>query len=222
MWDAVLDRVRSEGADASAIDVRDLCTQPTDRAGWEAGLAAQIAAHPGCTLVAHGTAVPLACAVAAQQPPAGLILSNGPIGPMSAAARGLLRPLRALPPRAVLRWLSSSAGLRRTVVNPYVWEHDTVVTVCGPLFGTSDALHLTRSFLSHVPEWAQDQAIIPPNTGLIWGTSDSIFPASQQDFGPNMPPIIPIEGAAHFHPLERPWETADRVLSWAKRDPTTT
>lgn len=222
MWDAVLERVRSQGADATAIDVLDLGEGSSGPTDWVAGLTARMSEVGPCVLVAHGTAVPLACHAAALHPPAGLVLSNGPLGPLSPGTRTVLRTLRSLGRPAALRWLVSPAGLRRTVVNPYVWDQDTVVTVCGPLFEAGPPLKLTQDFLQALPKWAAKLPRISAPTALIWGDSDGIFSPAKAGFIDSSPTLITIDGGQHFHPLERPWEIADRVLAWAGETLTTT
>jgi pimeloyl-ACP methyl ester carboxylesterase len=222
MWDPVLARVRAQGAQASAIDVLDLYGAEDQDTNWIAALGAQMAHTSPCVLIAHGTAVPLALHAAAHHPPAGLVLSNGPLGPLPPSTRALLRTLRALGRRAALQWLASSAGLRRTVINPYVWDHDTVVTVCGPLFEADGPRGHTREFLQALPGWAAELPLVRAPTVLIWGDSDSLFSSLNADISVPGHKLITIDGARYFHPLERPWEIADRVLDWSRQTLITT
>jgi len=228
MWSQVTARVQNQGAEATALDLLDLDTVAEDGPGWTDALARRVLATPDCVLVAHGSAVPLALHAAAQSPPTGLVLSNGPMGTLPAAISALFQSTR-LPgnslwsqPKLALSWLASSAGLRRTVVNPYVWDHDTVVTICGPLFEAGMARNRTRRFVGALPTLAAEAPRPPCPTLLCWGDSDPFFKASKLDISEFNSPIIPILGGHHYHPLERPWEIADAVMAWASPDLTTT
>ena len=174
-------------------------------------------------LVAHGTAIPPALIAAREGGAAGLILSNGPlIGPDP-----VLRALASLPtsvlsrvglrPKLWLRWLASSAGLRRAVINPYVMDRDMVVAVCHQAVVTHERRTATARFLkdqSHHPGHGE------PFTGptlLIWGDHDPLYPIPQiDDFRSHMPHIsqITVPGGQHLHPIERPWAIADMISEW--------
>ena len=222
LWDAVLQRVQTRGATASAIDILTVgqgCQSPAD---WVSKLAVRLQEEAPCILVAHGTAVPLAMHAAAQAPPAGLVLTNGPLGTMTPAMRAMCRSLKVLGPRAAIKLLASPAGLRRTVVNPYVWDYDTVVTICGPLFEDTHARGLTQGFMGALQEWTQTPATAAANTTHIYGDSDTALSPLNKDNIQNQSSIQIIEGGHHYHPLERPWEIADRVVDWAQSTLTTT
>ncbi len=228
MWDLVLRRVRSEGAQATAVDLLDLNAESEDPTGWAAALADRIRATEDCILVAHGTAVPLARHAAALHPPAGLVLSNGPLGPLSRTARALCRAARCpggglwARPELAIPWLASSAGLRRTVVNPYVWDRDTVVTVCGPLFADRTDRRRTLRFMSALPALAESPPDSGAPTALLWGDADPLFSSLNLDHFSDKAHVILVEGGHHYHPLERPWAIADGVLGWAQETLTTT
>ena len=127
-----------------------------------------------------------------------------------------------LGPKAALKLLASPAGLRRTVVNPYVWDYDTVVTICGPLFKDPDCRARTRGFLSALSEWTETPASTTAPTAHIYGDSDHLLSPINLYFEPDNPALHTIEGGHHYHPLERPWEIADRVTEWAQSTLTTT
>jgi pimeloyl-ACP methyl ester carboxylesterase len=228
MWDSVLARIHDQGAVGSAVDLSDLRAETEDPAGWATALAHRMQDVDGCILVAHGTAVPLARHAAVIHPPAGLVLSNGPLGPVSRPLRALCTAARSpgsrwwARPRLAIPWLASSAGLRRTVVNPYVWDRDTVVTVCGPLFEVPALRERTLRFLGSLPEMAASAPTPTVPTALLWGGSDPFFPALHQSFSLPDSKLKLIDGGHHYHPLERPWETADGVLAWAQKTLTTT
>ena len=75
-------------------------------------------------LVAQGSALPAVMAAATLTKPAGIVLTNGVLGridPMTRALCGAAQMPHLVfdqmsSPQFVLRWLRSSAGLRRTVV----------------------------------------------------------------------------------------------------------
>jgi pimeloyl-ACP methyl ester carboxylesterase len=222
LWNAVLERIESRGATASAIDILTLgegCESPAD---WVHQLTQRLQAGSPSVLVAHGTAVPLALHAAAAAPPAGLVLTNGPLGPMTPTMRTMCRSLRMLGPKAVLKLLASPAGLRRTVVNPYVWDYDTVVTICGPLFEDPGCRTLTRGFLGALSEWTESPASTTAPTAHIYGDSDRLLSPYNADHVESWATLQTIEGGHHYHPLERPWEIADRVIDWAQSTLTTT
>ena len=121
-----------------------------------------------------------------------------------------------------MKLLASPAGLRRSVVNPYVWDHDTVVTICGPLFEAGKAIAQTKHFLSCLPKWAESAPQTDTPTVQIYGNSDSLLSPLNADYSDSCGDVISIDGGQHYHPLERPWEIADRTLDWASSTLTTT
>jgi pimeloyl-ACP methyl ester carboxylesterase len=224
MWDAALDRMRWAGAECSALDLIDLSRGRPGPETWTTALAEALAHHDQPVLIAHGTAVPLARAAAVRTPPAGLVLSNGPLGPLPAAARVLTRIARTLAhrPTWVVPWLESSAGLRRWVVNPYVWDHDTVVTVCGPLFEVGSPRDHTTAFLRALPALASEAPTPRVPTLGIWGDNDRVFPVLEASLSGALSSLSTVTGGQHYHPLERPWEIADRARLWAEQTLTAT
>lgn len=174
-------------------------------------------------LVAHGTAIPAALLAAQQTPPAALVLSNGPLLHPSVATRALgalPAPLLSnvvLRPKLWLRYLSSSLGLRRMVINPYVMDHDTVVAVCHQAVVTPQRRTHTASFLRDVassPDWP---STFSGPTLLIWGDQDPLYPVALiDDLRVKIPHLTasPIPGGQHLHPIERPWAMADAIAQW--------
>jgi len=177
---------------------------------------------PEPVLVAHGLAVPVALHAAPQVPGLRLVLSNGPVShldPLSAllfrlpaaSLRTLLRPGLALPA------LASSAGLRRAVRNPYVMDRDTVVAVCGPLLGEPGARAAAVDFLRSLPAALRSTPRFFGPTLLCWGDEDRLYPPSTVDEARLLLPAAvhhAIPGGRLMHPVERPWATADSVVSW--------
>ena len=168
------------------------------------------------------------CDAAAHHPPKGMVLSNGPMGslakPIRAACTAFSGPAGAVWSRSsiALSWLSSPAGLRRSVVNPYVWDRDTVVAICGPLFQTSQARTTTRRYLQMLPEMTEKTPKSQVKTALIWGNTDPFFPSSKLTNLDSDTTLIEIDGGHHYHPVERPWAMADEMMEWARKNPTTT
>ena len=184
-------------------------------------------------LVGHGSALPLVRASCAHPRVAGLVLSNGPGLKLDRLNRLWVRlfsipqPLQqsVLGPTLMMPILQSSVGLRRTVVNPYVMDHDTVVAICEPIFShearRERAANYFRS-LTDLPEihLASDIQIL-----FCWGDSDPIGADTYNDLlQVNAPNIThsPIPGGRFMHLVERPWEFADRVVDWLRTWPTTT
>jgi pimeloyl-ACP methyl ester carboxylesterase len=220
MFDDVIRRVGS-GVAESVVHAGS----PDD--GWrERGeaLAGRIA---GRIVVAHGLAVPAAIAAALRTPPAGLVLSNGPITRLDPVTRVLAaaaatppgrRALRAaMRPAPWLRVLASSAALRRTVVNPYVMDRDTVVALCGPLVATPEGRRAVVSYVRSLGEGLPEARALTCPTLLVWGDDDALYPASEADFLEASLSRVEhraVEGGRFFHPVERPWDLADRVAAW--------
>lgn len=192
-------------------------------AGWQArgaaiATAVRAAAAP-VVLVAHGLAVPAVIEALRLSAPALVLLSNGPITRLDPVSRRLahLAPGvlgAAMFPALWLRWLASSAGLRRAVVNPYVMDHDTVATVCGEGVATAAgrraAATYLRSLAGGLPELPGPGAPVR----LIWAEDDRLYPSFEADFmdahlgGDHR---VSIPGARFAHPAERPWAFADAI-----------
>lgn len=211
------------GSAESVIDPQ----HPDD--GWPeaaARLAERLRKRP-TVVVAHGLAVPAAVAAALAAPPAGLVLTNGPVRRLDPFAAALSRVTAApggralaaatlLRPRPWLGWLASSAGLRRAVVNPYVMDRDTVATLCGPLVASAAGRRATAAWLASLRDLPDATALRCP-VFLPWGDGDPLYPAAEASF---LEAALPgarhesIPGGQHGHPEERPWELADRVGAW--------
>ncbi|MGB0638891.1 MAG: hypothetical protein ACPGTU_06145 [Myxococcota bacterium] len=184
-------------------------------------------------LVAQGSALPAVMAAATLTKPAGIVLTNGVLGridPMTRALCGAAQMPHLVfdqmsSPQFVLRWLRSSAGLRRTVVNPYVMDHDTTVAICGPTFKDKAKRKRLQRYLKDLLVEAKKDPEFPVKTLLCWGDKDPLnsvgnYPFSLSDTDLVTKDVIP--GGKYLHPVERPWEIADRIQTWAANNLTTT
>lgn len=193
---------------------------PADR-----GRALAAAVAPGTVVVAHGTAVPAAveAGLSAALPPGGLVLVNGPVTRVDPVLRALAGVLAApgggavLRPAPWLRWLASSAGLRRAVVNPYVMDRDTVAAICGPVVASAEGRDAAARYLRSLAEPLPDPRRLAVPVLAAWGDDDLLYPASEADFIESVNPRCRharIPGGKHLHPVERPWALADLVSEW--------
>jgi len=65
----------------------------------------------------------------------------------------------------------------------------------------------------------------PAKTLLCWGDSDPITSGSYKLFlktKTDNVDVSPVPGGRFLHPIERPWELADRVSAWTQKIATTT
>jgi pimeloyl-ACP methyl ester carboxylesterase len=225
LWEQVRARLESHNLPAIVVD---LLEPPGDGTLAEAAerIRRALAAQTAPLLVAHGSAIPAALLAAQQHPPAGLVLTNGALGGLDPALTAISRlPAALLHPRLWLRYLASSAALRRIVVNPYVMDRDTVVAVCAPAIQSSAhrraQLRLLRDVAAQAPS-------APPFSGptlLLWGDNDHLYPTNITDSArPGFPRIreVPVPGGRHLHPIERPWFMADEIRNWCALGLTTT
>jgi hypothetical protein len=172
-------------------------------------------------LVAHGLAVPLA--VAASTPGIHtLVISNGPTGKLDPVS-GLLAkmPLGVLE-RLVLNqqffrtWLSSSLGLRRTVVNPYVMDKETVLALTQKTLQDAPARSQAAFWLRGLPDLLPINLPEDLNVVALWGDGDRLYPLDRIVQNQSIA-IHSIPGARFFYPQERPWEMADACLELIKK-----
>jgi hypothetical protein len=181
-------------------------------------------------LVAHGLAVPAAIHAAQLRRPAALVLANGPLWRLDRVTAALASAARAWPrtfPAVVLRpgpwlaWLASSAGLRRTVSNPYAMDHDRVAAIAGGLVSTSGYRRALSAYLASLAGGLPDPTRSGPPTWLLWGDDDTLYPASDADrldaaLGGGRHVRVP--GGRYFYPEERPWLLADFAAGLARSD----
>ena len=225
LWTQVCRRLESHQLPTIVVDLLEPAGDGT-LAGAAARILDALRAQEAPILVAHGTAIPAALLAAQQSPPAGLVLTNGALSGLDPALRILSRlPAAALHPRLWLRYLASSAALRRIVVNPYVMDHDTVVAVCEPGIRSSDHRRAQINLLRAVAKSAGTIPAHPGPTLIIWGDEDHLYPlnivdSSRTDFPQVRMSTVP--GGRHLHPIERPWFIADEIRNWCALGLTTT
>lgn len=226
LWTDVVDRLTSHGIRSRAIEFWDPAPADASVNGLAARLVDEIDSTEGeVVVVAHGTAVPIAREAAARTSFAGLVLTNGPFNALDPATRalaGLARSPRALAatllqPAAWTRWLASSAGMRRTVVNPYVMDRDTVVALTAPYTQTSEHRAAAARFLRDLRRLATPASPQSARNLLVWGDEDPLYAAAIMDTARALIPgieVVEVPGGQHFHPIERPWYIADIVVEW--------
>ncbi len=221
LFDAVIERL-GRGSAESVVDAQN------PSADWQAfgdRLAERVRARP-TVVVAHGLAVPGAVAAALAASPAALVLMNGPVralDPISGAASrvaasalGERLARTVLHPVPWLAWLRSSAGLRRAVVNPYVMDRDTVAAICGPIVEHAANRRAVVSWLAGLGNLPDPRSLRCPTLSL-WGDGDALYPSMEAGFLEAAVPghvHVAIPGGQHLHPVERPWESADRLRHW--------
>ena len=169
-------------------------------------------------VVAHGLAVPVALEVAAQHSVEHLILSNGPLqnSPVlqflsrfpAILMQQLLRPTLSIP------FCASSIAFRRLVVNPYVMERDTIVSLCEENLSSPEYRKNTAKYVRSLQNFQANLSATNTQCYFLWGDADKLFPAKTIDSIPlkkSTSETIFIPGGEHFHPIERPWALADQI-----------
>jgi len=231
MWGDVIRRLAHHGLRARSVELWDPVPDDPSVDGLCQRLVDEIEnTSDDVVLVAHGTALPVARAAAARASIAGLVLTNGPINALDPATRTLARLARSpralgatlLQPGAWNRWLTSSAGMRRTVVNPYVMDRDTVVALTAPYTCSAKHRETAARFLRDLRELTPPGAPRANRVLLVWGDEDPLYPASLCDQARASIPGLEVEevpGGQHFHPVERPWYMADVIHEWLAREP---
>lgn len=233
LWRAVIERWGAR-IQAQAIELFDPPPADPTVSGLAEAVAARLRALPGRrVLVAHGSAVPVALLAASRVAPEALVLSNGPVHALDPALQAVaslcaapaLAANTVLHPTFLRRWLASSVGLRRAVVNPYVMDRDTVVALLRPLVQSSAHRLALARFLRDLPQAVKNPLRFDGPSLLIWGDADPLYPASHADeariYLPNAD-VHPLAGAQHLHPEERPWAFADAVELWLANKTTMT
>ena len=177
-----------------------------------------VAASGASAVVAHGLAVPVAMRMKGVR----VYVSNGPLQQPDPVMRGLTSAGQStlaqliLQPGLALRWMYSSAGLRRAVVNPYVMDRDTVVRLSEAVLATPETRKSAASWIRSVSAGLdQDWAVENSEVFGIWGDSDPLYPLGQLRKalgGPGANALSIIPGGRNMHVVERPWELADRVM----------
>ncbi|MFT5683356.1 MAG: pimeloyl-ACP methyl ester carboxylesterase [Myxococcota bacterium] len=225
LWEQVCKRLESHQLPTVVVDLLDPVGDGT-LAEAASRIRDALDAQVEPLLVAHGTAIPAALLAAQQSPPAGLVLTNGALNKLDPALRAISRlPAAALHPRLWLRYLASSAALRRVVVNPYVMDRDTVVAVCEPGIRSAAQRRAQIKFLRAVAKGAGSAPAFSGPTLMLWGDEDHLYPigitdSARTDF-PQMREVS-VPGGRHLHPIERPWYMADEIRNWCALGLTTT
>ncbi|MEC8380146.1 MAG: alpha/beta hydrolase [Myxococcota bacterium] len=176
-------------------------------------------------ILTHGATLNLALALSAHPKVKGIVLSNGSVSKQSILARlGSIIPSSvlkaALHPRISTKLFSSSLGMRRWVVNPYVMNHDMVVRVCNEFINDS-------KYRSNCLNWVGMNGLpLKPAADdskpclSIWGTHDIFHPLSERQAIDGLftdHTAVDVPGGRYLHGLERPWETADHILEWCSK-----
>ena len=232
LWSSVASRIRDKNHSVSTFSMLQAGDGSLDN---ESALLAQkiFEERSPVVLIAHGTAIPAAIDACQKVSPAALILSNGPLRDEDFFTRGLIHwanlpalfTEKILSPNRMLNVMASSIGFRRLVVNPYVMDHDTTVTVCGPIFQTQERRHRMRSYLRSLAKFDWKTPLPNTPTILLWGNSDNLTTSKIKTFLDSTPSTFEYEaipGGRYLHPIERPWELADRSIRWAEKTLTTT
>lgn len=220
LWTDVEKRLQKHGLSTQVWSMLD-----GDTGGFQAELSALAArvdeVDGSAILVGHGLANPLVIAATHASNVSGVVLSNGP---MTRPDRwtNVVKWVGKTPRHLTMAWLRSSAGLRRLVVNPYVMDRDTTVAVCGPIIDDQRRRRCMQQYLASI-EWHA------PKHGtkvlLCQGDSDPLTCSNHDDFIGSFDGEVaqdPVPGGRMLHPLERPWEIADRVANWATTHVTAT
>lgn len=226
LWSQVQRRLEDQGLTTRAIPMLVAGSSPCMTSAAER-VAEQIENTPSPVLVAHGSAIPIALRASVRTRPRGLVLTNGVLDrpdpflralsqiPHPILSRGVLRPA------VWLRYLASSVGLRRAVINPYVMDRDMVVAVCGPLVETRDKRDQFTVFLKDLCKPRPPLPAFDGPTLLAWGDADRLYPphlVREYDRELKRNKVVFIPGGQHLHPIERPWALADHIRDWIRQN----
>ena len=167
-------------------------------------------------VVAHGLAVPLVLDSDLDGLEL-LILSNGPLSRLDPYTKALSKiPCTImrkviLQPQVFNKWLASSVGLRRAVVNPYVMEQDTVEFLSKPYLESSEARYQTNRWIKSLPEKLPVELPSDTKVVAIWADKDFLYPPKEIEQFQGIE-IFWVSGGRFLHPQERPWELGDACL----------
>lgn len=176
-------------------------------------------------ILTHGSTLNLGLELSKNKAVKGIVLTNGSISkPSHIAQIGLKTPKWLLnimsQPDLATAIFSSSVGMRRWVVNPYVMNRDMVVMVCKEyLESETYRKNCINWIASHSLPISSAPCFETPILS-IWGTHDTFHPLHERQKIENISPkhdAIEVPGGRYLHPLERPWETADAVLNWLNK-----
>ena len=213
-WDSCIQRLHFHGRRAEALNPFQYSCQLE-----ELSQIVSTKLQKDDVLVAHGTALPIAIQASKLQQFRLTVLCNGPLvqadrflqifSSLPAAARRFL-----LSSPIAFPYLSSSLGLRRLVVNPYVMDHDTIVTVCSGL--KKDTKELSN-YVAYTNIFRKKlQADFSPTMSylFLWGDQDFLYPKTPiQNLLSKLKnsTYIGIPGGKNLYPIERPWAFADAL-----------
>ena len=225
LWDGVVDRLRHLGHDAEALELFDPAPANPSVPALAATVRAALGGHDDPILVAHGTAVPVALAAAQGANLGALVLTNGALGGLHPVTRAICMAARipgliskvGLHPLIWQRWLASSVGLRRAVVNPYVMDRDTVVALSAPYLKSGAHRRAVTQYLAELPDAVAEVPAPNAPTLLLWGDEDPLQPMHVADSSRRWLPraeVQAVPGGQHLHPVERPWAFADALDAW--------
>ncbi len=201
-----------------AVELVGIPSSEATLAGLSAKMDQVVQATQASAVVAHGLAVPVAMRTKGVR----VYVSNGPLRAPDAGLRGLASAGQStlaqliMQPALARRWMASSAGLRRAVVNPYVMDRDTVVRLSAAVLESPETRATASAWIRACSaDVDQDWAVDMSEVFGIWGDSDPLYPLAQLRSalagpGANLPSVIP--GGRNMHLVERPWELADRVM----------
>ena len=215
-WLGVQHRLESQNVESHVFDFLQTTSSVAQAAEC---IKNYIAEHNIKALVAHGFGVPAALQTSTLTPLDHLILSNGPLQ-LNKKWKKLLKNFstavikQGLHPRISIPVCASSLAFRRLVVNPYVMDRDTIASLCKKNLSSREYRNNTANYLKSLANFDAPIDLQAKYCTLIWGDSDPIFAAKHlNQILPKKSNVstIYIEGAQHFHPLERPWAIADEI-----------
>ncbi len=211
---AIFREVQRRLAPRRSVALELLTDEPAGIEALAGRLGAAVQRLGAAAVLAHGLAVPVAMRLETE---ALVILSNGPVrslDPITSALaalpeRGLCALLR---PGIFRRWLGSSLGLRRAVINPYVMDRDTVAMLSEAYLSSAARRRATAAWLRDLPRALDTCGPAPRHLAAIWGDADPIYPIQQMESLSGALAVGAVTGAGMLHPEERPWALADALL----------
>ncbi|MBM76610.1 MAG: hypothetical protein CMK59_14485 [Proteobacteria bacterium] len=227
-WEQVRERLEKYHSATSTLDLFPEASKANDSSpqNWTSILEnldqqfeIETQEHPQI-LVVHGYAIPAILSWLVNfnrtEDFSALVLCNGPILKSDQALKLFdntpMLIKRALYSSTFLKlFLSSSLGLRRLVINPYVMNHDIVVRVCESALNSKEKRRQQEMYLTMLNQ--QIPCSVPKSipVHLCWGDQDLLYPTSGLLPLDTQKNIIrhDISGGQHLHPVERPWALAD-------------
>ena len=173
-------------------------------------------------LLTHGSTLEIGLKLTKNKAVKGVVLTNGSVSkPSHIAQIGLKTPkwlMKLLSqPGLATSIFSSSAGMRRWVVNPSVMNRARVVMVCKEFLESEIYRKNCLNWISNHSLPISEAACLETPILSIWGTHDNFHPLHERQKLDTISPKhegVEVLGGRYLHPIERPWETADAVLNW--------